>query len=60
MKRQTVFGIIIAIIGLNILFNSFHLSLGSLIGPLIFILLAIFFLSKRSSLFKRFYFQSFF
>ncbi|MCK0471152.1 cell wall-active antibiotics response protein LiaF [Halalkalibacter sp. APA_J-10(15)] len=46
MKKQTLIGIIIAIIGLNLLFNSFHLSIGSLIGPLIFILLAIFFYQK--------------
>ncbi|GAE30382.1 cell wall-active antibiotics response protein LiaF [Alkalihalobacillus hemicellulosilyticus] len=46
MKKQTLIGIIIAIIGLNLLFNSFHLSMGSLIGPLIFILLAIFFYQK--------------
>ncbi|GAE35688.1 cell wall-active antibiotics response protein LiaF [Halalkalibacter akibai] len=47
MKKQTIFGIIVVIIGLNILFNSMNLSTGTFIAPLIFLLLGFFFYKRK-------------
>lgn len=47
MRKQTLFGIILGIIGLNILFNSINLSVGSFVAPLIFFVLAMFFYKRK-------------
>ncbi len=49
MRKQTFIGIIIVIIGLNILFNAIHFSAGSLLAPLIFFALGVFFYQRKHS-----------
>jgi lia operon protein LiaF len=56
MKKQTIFGIIIVIIGLNILFNSMNLSTGIFVAPLIFFLLGFFFYKRKHTFISMFFF----
>ncbi|ARK29181.1 cell wall-active antibiotics response protein LiaF [Halalkalibacter krulwichiae] len=47
MKKQMLFGIIIVIIGLNLLFNAINLSIGNFIAPLIFFILGLYFYKRK-------------
>lgn len=58
MRKQALFGLIIAIIGLNILFNIMNVPLGSLVAPLIFLVLGVYFYQKKASVFKCFFLYS--
>lgn len=49
MRRKAIFGIIIILIGINILFHALHFTTGSLLAPLIFLALGIFFHKKNHS-----------
>ncbi|NEU31525.1 hypothetical protein GN156_12195 [bacterium LRH843] len=47
MRKQTLFGIIIVIIGLNVLFQAMHFSSGSFVAPLVFFVLGVFFYKRK-------------
>ncbi|WP_096201463.1 cell wall-active antibiotics response protein LiaF [Bacillus sp. FJAT-45350] len=48
-SRNVLIGMIIILIGVSVLFNTFHLNfnLGSIIGPLIFFVIGLFFYQKQ-------------
>ncbi|MFC0561800.1 cell wall-active antibiotics response protein LiaF [Halalkalibacter alkalisediminis] len=56
MKKQTIFGIIIVIIGLNLLFNSMNLSSGTFVAPLIFFMLGLFFYKRKHTFLSMLFF----
>ncbi|MDT8862009.1 cell wall-active antibiotics response protein LiaF [Alkalihalobacillus sp. MEB130] len=49
MKKQTLLGLIIVIIGFNMLINTMNLSLGSFVAPLIFFVIGLFFYKRKHS-----------
>ncbi len=56
MRKKTLFGFIIVIIGLNILFNAMRISTGSLVAPLIFFILGMFFYQRKHTFLSMFFF----
>ncbi len=56
MSKKKLFGIVVVIIGLNIFMNSFMLSTGSLIAPLIFFVLGYYFYQKDRKLLSTLFF----
>ncbi|MCM3712649.1 cell wall-active antibiotics response protein LiaF [Halalkalibacter oceani] len=47
MKKQTLFGLVIVIIGLNLLFHALRISTASFVAPLIFFVLGMFFYQRK-------------
>ncbi|WP_088102655.1 cell wall-active antibiotics response protein LiaF [Halalkalibacter urbisdiaboli] len=56
MSKKTLFGIIIVIIGVNIFWNSIFPSSGSLIAPIIFFVLGLFFYQRQRKLLATIFF----
>lgn len=56
MRKQTIIGFIIVIIGVNILFDAMNISTGSFVAPLIFFVIGMFFYQRKHTFLSMFFF----